>query len=86
MDKIVGVAIKTDDGLICCLPKPNRHHDIIRKMASGGFDIPIKGKQGFITNGGLFVDRFQALSIAFAAKQILPGFEDWPQLYSECLW
>lgn len=92
MRKIVAAAIK-QDGAICSVPRPGRHHDVIRAMARAGVPIPIVGKQGFLTNDGLFVDRVEANRIAVMAEQTLPSpcnglpFETvGRELYSEDVW
>lgn len=90
--KIVAAAIK-ENGVVCFVPRPGRHHNVIREMAAAGVPIPIVGVQGFITSDGLFVDRVTANRIAVIAEQTLPTpcngipFETVGRdLYSEDLW
>lgn len=83
--KIVAAAIKQGE-VICFIPAPGRHHDIIRKMAAIGIPIPIDGKQGFLTDEGQFVERRVALGIAECAKQLLPGRGCSGELFSEDVW
>jgi hypothetical protein len=75
--------------------RPGRHHDVIRlldKLFPG--DAPFTGAQGFMTNAGRFVDRYEAAKIATAAGQILPfqngGLvatrENVERLFSEDMW
>ena len=74
--------------LTASLPRPARHGDIIRLMDDAGVRqrVTVKGAQGFLTDGGRFVDRREAWLIAEAAGQIIgtptvPGM-----LFSEDLW
>jgi hypothetical protein len=82
--QITSVAIKIDDK-IYILPRPARHNDVIRYLVENGFQPPIKGVQGFITNTGEFVDRKQGKIIATKANQLIK--ETHPtMLFSEDLW
>ena len=82
---IVAAAIR-QDGMICSVPRPGRHHHVIRAMATAGIPIPIVGEQGFLTDDGLFVDRKRALAIAKTAKQIHGKNGNPNELYSEDVW
>lgn len=73
-------------GVICFVPQPGRHHDIIRKLAAVGHPIPVHGRQGFLTDEGQFVDRRLALGIAEIAGQLLPGKGASGELFSEDVW
>lgn len=93
MRMIVAAAIKPKSGVVCSVPRPGRHADVIRQMAASGFPIPITGEQGFLTNDGLFVDRYKAREIAEKAAQLIPRagsgiphVVDHPQLFSEDVW
>lgn len=80
--KITHVAIKYDDHIFS-LPKPNRHHHVIRMI--GG--IPGPNIQGFLDDEGRFLDRKEALQVALAAGQVLnPADIRANQLFSEDLW
>ena len=70
------------------LPKPNRHHNIIRDMFSKGIDAEVisNGEQGFVTSDGVFVDRITALNIARSAGQILRETAPIHGLFSEDVW
>lgn len=74
------------DGEVQSLPKPNRHHNIIKL-----FPMPKhkQGEQGFIDDRRGFVGRHEALCIVLGYKQELRfgEFCD-PQhgLFSEDLW
>lgn len=83
---VIGVAIKTNGGLVCSLLRPNRHSDVIRTMAHGGFNTPIKGEQGFLLNNGMFADRADAKDVANNSGQLLDKSNDKYHLYSECVW
>ena len=82
---IVGVAIKYN-GTVYMLPKPNRHHHVIRMI--GG----IRGAdtQGFYDFRGDFLDRKQAYIRAIATGQLKrdpsPLKYQGDQLFSEDLW
>lgn len=82
--KIVAAAIK-QGGVVCFVPRPGRHCDVIRQMAAAGFPTPINGKQGFLTDEGQFVERRVALGIAEIAHQLLPG-KGHGELFSEDVW
>jgi hypothetical protein len=47
-----------------------RHHEIIRELARRGFDIPILGEQGFVTDTGEFLTRRQAGRLAIESGQV----------------
>lgn len=85
--KIVAAAIRMPDGVHLMMP-PERHHDIIHRLAEEGYPTPIRGKQGFVTDEGTFVDRAEAFKIALAAGQIPQerAAKRRHELYSEDLW
>lgn len=83
-DKIIGPAIMRF-GLVYSLPKPYRHHDIIRKMDAAGVKNPGSHEmgtyQGFLTVDG-FMTRAETLDYIGADRsQIIGGV-----LTSEDLW
>lgn len=62
--EILGVAVHYGD-LVICLPKPNRHGDVVRYMQKTlKLDIPeapeTDGSRGFYTADGTFLTRFHA--------------------------
>ena len=83
--QIVGVAIQFN-GATVTMPKPNRHHHIIR--AVGG--ISGASREGFVDDAGKFLGRKEAYVLAVANGQInrKPGPEHYQgdQLFSEDLW
>lgn len=79
--KIVAAAIKRGR-MICSMPRPARHGDIIRQMAEAGIEAPIAGEQGFLTNYGHFLGRESALAIAKESGQIVHKHGDQSQLFS----
>jgi hypothetical protein len=84
---IIGVAIQTYNGSVIWLPNPNRHNNVIKKMVDEmGYNVPIRGKQGFITEDYIFVDREEAKIIARNNKQLLPNTSDSDKLFSEDIW
>ena len=76
------------EGELYHLPKPARHHDVIREIARlNGVGIQGEDVQGFLDNDGEFVNREQALTIALAANQVLDANNiRADQLFSEDLW
>ena len=86
LSKITGVAVMYG-GKMYSLPRPNRHHDVIRSIPGG-----VKGpdRQGFILENGTFLDRRQAMTLAENNGQLrrVTGkeFYQGPELYSEDLW
>jgi hypothetical protein len=85
LQPITHVAILDQHGNPVALPAPNRHHHIIRKMASDGHPTPIVGEQGFLLEDGTFVHRIPAGQIALKTGQI-EALAHPPHLYSEDLW
>jgi hypothetical protein len=76
------VAIKIND-LIYTLPKPYRHHHIIKKLSELGINTyEHKDTQGFIFNGE-FVNRSDGAVLAEQTGYIL---KTPPSLFSEDLW
>lgn len=73
------------DGVIHTLPRPGRHHDIIRHLVRKGFKKPVVGEQGFVLTDGRFVVRELAAKIALAAGQC-KELRSPPRLFSEDLW
>ena len=74
-------------GELYSLPKPNRHHHIIREIHLKTGDGDIFGEQGFLDDQGNFLDRPAALIHARECGQLLPErplWDDW--LYSENIW
>ena len=84
-ERIIAAALFYN-AVICTLPAPARHGDIIHAIANSVDRTlwPINGPQGFITDTGRFVDRKEAMRIAVLAGQVEAG--DVPDLYSEDLW
>ena len=86
---ILTAAVKTSDGVIHILPRPNRHADIVhvlRKAEEHKSTIIIaKGKQGFLADDGNFYDRKSAAKIAVNSGQI-KRLEYPPTLFTEDLW
>lgn len=71
--------------LVCSLPAPNRHHNILHAAADLGVPTYAAGEQGFLTTDCVFVDRVTAAQIALAAGQCVQLTTP-PNLYSEDLW
>mgnify|MGYP000066440921 CR=1 FL=1 len=80
--QIVGVAMRMIGGdTVISAPAPERHVHLIHGLAD-----PLDWEQGFITCGGDFVNRVEAMKIAQAAGQkfVRPPYND--ELFSENLW
>lgn len=73
------------NGVVCSLPAPARHNDIIRSIAEhvGEEYWPINGETGFVTSEGRFVGRNVGMELARAAGQT-DSVSD--TLFSEDLW
>lgn len=85
--RIETAAIKTDDGTVWTLPRPARHHDVIRHIRDSGVKLPVGGdRQGFVLSNGQFARRKPALRVAIRAGQILNGRVIGGILTSEDLW
>ena len=87
---IIGVAIKHGD-MVIGLPKPYRHHNVIRHMVDElGITPPVGHQhrdetQGFYLTDGTFLNRRQALKYALDHQQITEA--DHPtELFSEDVW
>ena len=63
-----------------------RHHKIIHQIYEDSGIRPVTGKQGFVTDTGLFVDRAEAARIAIAAGQITETKYHFTDLFSEEMW
>lgn len=90
-ERIISAAIMVGGRtLICSLPPPARHHDIMEaafKLGDGYCEYFGDDEQGFLTNAGRFVGRHEAHAIATAAGQIIRRCGgDERTLYSENLW
>lgn len=77
------------NGTVHSVPRPGRHHTIIRILVlEKGFKPPISGEQGFVLSNGEFVRRKEALQVAIEAGQL--DIEDCHApsigLFSEDLW
>ena len=78
---IVAVAIRAN-GLTISAPRPARHSHVLHALPT---QLACSAEQGFLTDGGQFVDRVEALAIARNAGQLLRP-ASLPELYSEDLW
>ena len=83
-ERITAAAIR-QDGVVCYLPPPARHHDIIAYIY-GQTQKPVTGEQGFLTDTGRFVDREVGLHIAKKANQIIEKTGNQKYLFSEDMW
>lgn len=86
-EQIISAALECR-GVIYSMPKPARHHTIINAVFPPGKPLSVDPiYQGFLTNKGRFVDRFDAMKIA---KNSVLGFAekigDRTDLFSEDLW
>ena len=76
------------NGTIYSVPRPGRHHTVIQMMARDGFpnEAMALKNQGFVTNTGRFVDRYEGAKIARAAGQIVRDPTPPDMLTSEDVW
>lgn len=88
---ITHVAIRFQ-GKLYSLPKPNRHHDVIRLIAkeTGEKYIDAHGDdQGFLNDMGVYFERRFALNVARKAGQlnvVRPKTHPQHLLFSEDIW
>lgn len=86
---ITHVAIRFQ-GKIWSLPKPNRHHNVIRHIVEQTkmSHVDAYGEdQGFLDEAGTYLNRKQALMNAEMHNQLLPDKQVMhEELYSENLW
>lgn len=85
---ITHVAIRFD-GRLWSLPRPYRHHDIIRMIVELGAASRVDAMgddQGFLDASGRYLRRGPALVSAQMNGQIIEGRGQHPQLYSEDVW
>lgn len=85
LPKIVGVAIR-HRGVVCALPRPARHHHVIRAIVAATGDV-VGGdsEQGFVTSDGRFLGRISARALAQDNRQTT-AFQSPSHLFSEDLW
>lgn len=79
------------NGFVYSLPKPNRHHNVLRAIAEeNGIGVDGPHSEGFVDSSGRYLRRGQAMVAARKTGQLnrRPGaqFYQGPELYSEDLW
>ena len=74
------------DGTTYSLPKPNRHHDVIRMIHEQTGSMNIHGEQGFLDADGKFLRRKPAKWRAERTGQLLPRASSLDILFSEDIW
>jgi hypothetical protein len=87
-ERIDMAAVLHADGTLYAVPRPGRHHTVIRIMNTLGVWGPngSRHEQGFVTSHGRFVRRVAAKRIAVLAGQVVPGSLDMRELFSENVW
>ena len=87
MNPITHVAI-IYKGITYSLPSPNRHHNVIWKIAEETKEESIgSNEQGFLDSAGNFLNRKEALVNARFNNQLLADRPIWhDELFSENLW
>lgn len=92
-DRETGVELRIEaaaifqGGRVYSVPRPGRHHDVIKKMVhEDGLPTPIRGEQGFLLNTGKFVRRIPARRIAHEAGQFIKEPIHPNELFSEDVW
>ena len=70
--KIVGVAIRADNGLVYSMKAPARHVDLKRLMREDGYEGPTEGNErdGFLLSNGSFCRRVAAGALARRTGQL----------------
>lgn len=83
-ERIVSAAM-IYNGVVCSLPQPARHGDIIVAISRHvpEREWPINGEDGFVTSTGRFVGRNEAAELARAAGQTKATGDI---LFSEDVW
>lgn len=73
---------------IYSVPRPGRHHTVIKMMYDDGFPTEAMAlkNQGFVTSAGRFVDRYEGARVARAAGQIIREPTPPDMLTSEDVW
>ena len=86
-ETIVAAAVYYD-GLIYSIEAPARHFHILHAMVEKDVDDEATHPryQGFVTNTGRFVDRYEAAKIARAANQLIRQPTPKDMLTSEDVW
>ena len=85
MLKVLVAAIMDENGGIHVLPRPYRHHNIIRKMRDCGYSGSVKN-QGFLLTDGRFADRKESEHVAITSGQLRGGRTIGGSLTSEDIW
>ena len=91
VNETIAVAAIRQDGKVYSVPRPGRHHDVIRLIAEETGEV-VDGDQGFVTSTGRFVDRWKGFQIAKTAHQLNAAelkrrkAREFDQLYSEDIW
>ena len=81
---ITHVAIRWDDR-VYSQPKPYRHWNVLAFMHNDGINDFGNETQGFLTDEGYFLDRYDAAQHALKCGQV-KKLQVPPRLYSEDLW
>lgn len=84
---VIAAAIKDDTGAVWSVPRPGRHHNVIKYMRDSGYLGPVGGsRQGFVLSDGSFCGRVEAKNVAVEAGQIISGRITTGMLMSEDVW
>lgn len=88
MITIAGVSIVGQDGIVYSLPAPNRHPHIFWDYYNKNGKVLLCKEQGFYTNEGIYLNRYDAFKVATAAGQITvkTGNPASEELFSEDMW
>lgn len=85
LETIEAAAICTG-GVVYVVPRPGRHHNVLRAMPEHVAKASHLDDQGFVTSTGRFVNRREAAKIARAAVQLIREPTPWYMLTSEDVW
>jgi hypothetical protein len=85
LETIKAAAIRTG-GVVYIVPRPGRHHNVLKAMPVHVAEASHLDEQGFITSTNRFVDRREAAKIARAAIQLIREPTPSWMLTSEDVW
>ncbi len=68
METIERAAIRTNEGTVYSVWRPQRHHDLLAFLRARKVPIPAIQNQGFITSTGRIVSRSEAAQVEGAAQ------------------
>jgi len=86
MTETIVVAAIRIGGVVYAVPRPGRHHDVLKVMPEREAADSRLEDQGFVTSTGRFVNRAEAADLARAANQLIRVPTPRDTLTSEDVW